>query len=82
MLYGYEKEKDILLKYNCTNLNRYSLVNNNGWTFDLNGNNYDVRHWKNIYGVQVNYWKIDTSADDINIDILNRIVKDLNENCK
>lgn len=52
------KAKQILEKHGATNLDGYVLVNNYGWTFDMNGRRYDARYWANCYGVALDRWGI------------------------
>ena len=73
--------KKMLLKHGATNLNFYMLINNDGFNFELNGVKYDLRHFRNIYGASVNYFKIVSgiNKDDANADELRRIENDANE---
>lgn len=41
----------------------YSLINNYGWTWDRNDKHYDLRHWLNCYGADVDYWSV-TGCDN------------------
>lgn len=36
----------------------YNLVSNYGFKIKLNNQEYDLRHWKNCYGAEVNYWEV------------------------
>ena len=35
------------------------LVNNYGYTFTKGDVKFDLRHWLNVYGEDVNYWSLD-----------------------
>ena len=48
----------MLIDAGCTNVKYYALINNDGYTFVKNGVRYDVRHWLNCYGADVDYWSI------------------------
>ena len=39
------------------NIEGYSLINNYGYTFEIDGTKYDVRYWANCYGVALNRWE-------------------------
>lgn len=36
----------------------YNLVNNHGVTAETDQHSIDIRHWLNLYGVDVDYWDI------------------------
>lgn len=36
----------------------YTLINNEGYTFTKDGIKYDLRHWLNIYGAEVDFWSV------------------------
>ena len=36
----------------------YNLVNNHGMTAETDQSSIDIRHWLNLYGVDVDYWDI------------------------
>lgn len=53
-----KKAKAVLEKHGATNLESYTLINNFGWTFDMDGRRYDARYWANCYGVPLERWEI------------------------
>ena len=53
-----ETREDRLKKYGATNIKRYSLINNYGYTFEINGARFDIRFWANCYGVARDVWEI------------------------
>lgn len=54
----FNKEQE-LRNAGCENVDSYMLVNNYGYTFIKDGIKYDLRHWLNCYGADVNYWSLD-----------------------
>jgi hypothetical protein len=52
------KETELVNGLNLDNLNWYTLISNYGFTFTINDNKFDVRHWLNDYGFEVDYWSI------------------------
>lgn len=48
-----------LIKAGCENVKSYMLVNNYGYTFTKGDVKFDLRHWLNCYGEDVNYWSLD-----------------------
>lgn len=42
----------------CENVDSYMLVNNYGYTFTKGDVKYDLRHWLNCYGEDVDYWDL------------------------
>ena len=52
------KEQD-LRNAGCENVNSYMLVNNYGYTFTKGDVKFDLRHWLNVYGADVDYWSLD-----------------------
>ena len=42
------------------NFKWYSLINNYGYSFDYLDDHFDLRHWLNCYGENVDYWTIYT----------------------
>lgn len=80
------KELEIIQKYGATDIEDYTLVNNDGFTCTLGGARFDARHWRNVYGVDVNYYDItggdalpkDDSAENVWIAI-EAMEKELNE---
>lgn len=67
-----EKIEEMLRQEGAENIRHYSLVSNSGFAFDLNGEHYDLRHWRNVYGCEVDYWSccgneaITAKAEEIN----------------
>lgn len=53
-----KKEKEIILKKGIEITDEYNLVSNYGYKIKLNNQEYDLRHWKNCYGVEVDYWEV------------------------
>lgn len=51
-------EKELLQNAGAENVQGYCLVNNNGYTFNKNGCKYDLRHWLNCYGCDVDYYTL------------------------
>ena len=49
---------EVLAANGATNIEEYSLVNNYGFTFDLDGKKYDARFWANCYGTALNRWEV------------------------
>lgn len=41
------------------NVNSYVLINNEGCTFECGSVKYDLRHWLNCYGCDVDYYTLD-----------------------
>ena len=84
LLSNSNKISDILKKHNCTNIKPYNLVNNSGCTFELNGIEFDARHWKNVYGTNVDYWDISITKDitEESKAVLQQIKQELNDNCR
>ena len=58
--------EEILKKYGATDIKRYTLINNYGYNFSIDGIGYDIRFWANCYGADVNKWQIMpcTKGDD------------------
>ena len=52
------KYEQILEKYGATEIERYSLINNYGYRFKIDGIKYDIRFWANCYGAELNVWRI------------------------
>ena len=49
---------EVLEKYGATNIKGYCLINNYGYTFELDGAEYDARFWANCYGFSPMRWDI------------------------
>ena len=58
MKFEFEKE-EVLEQAGCENVEIYMLVNNYGYTFTKGDVKFDLRHWLNCYGAEVNYWSLD-----------------------
>ena len=54
------RERKILEGFGATNIEGYCLINNYGYTFELDGKRYDARYWANCYGVALNVWRVDS----------------------
>ena len=52
-----------LIEVGAKSVKPYFLVNNAGYTFEKNGLKFDLRHFTNIYGAEVNYWGISAKKD-------------------
>lgn len=50
--------REVLAANGATNIEEYSLVNNYGFVFDLDGKKYDARFWANCYGTALNRWEV------------------------
>ena len=57
-----EKIKAMLESKNVTNIKHYTLVNNSGYTFEYKGVKFDLRHWRNCYGVEMNCYSLMNNA--------------------
>ena len=44
-----EKEISIIKKYGGYNIESYTLISNDGYTFKIGNYSYDARHWRNCY---------------------------------
>ena len=53
----------MLKKLGAKKIEFYVLVNNDGFTFEYEGKRYDLRHWRNVYGVECDFWDC-TNVDD------------------
>lgn len=53
-----KKEKEIIESYEVEIIGAYSLVSNYGYKIKFKNKEYDLRHWLNCYGAEVNYWEI------------------------
>lgn len=58
ILESLKKEKEIIERNNAKIIDTYNLVNNYGYKILFNNNEYDLRHYLNIYGQEVNYWEV------------------------
>lgn len=54
----------LLRRFGATEIKQYYLVSNYGYTFNLNGQKYDVRFWANCYGAYVGRWSGATKEID------------------
>ena len=54
----FNKEQE-LRNAGCENVDSYMLVNNYGYTFTKGDVKFDLRHWLNVYGEDVDYWSLD-----------------------
>ena len=53
-----ESALEVLKRNGATNIEGYCLINNYGYTFELDGKRYDARFWANCYGAALNVWRI------------------------
>lgn len=78
----------IFNEYGCKDISTYSLVNNYGFKFTYNNVTYDLRYWRNCYGVELNYWdaSAESNADNNlvkqNKSIIKEIVTKFNAKCR
>ena len=57
-MFSFNKE-ELLKSIGCEDVKSYMLVNNYGYTFVKSGFKFDLRHWLNCYGADVDYWLLD-----------------------
>ena len=78
-----EIETNIIKKYGGTNIEHYTLINNDGYVFKIGDISLDARHWRNWYGMECNKWLVNVTnynVDDSNIrEAVINIEKELNE---
>lgn len=65
----------IIKKYGGDNIKGYSLINNYGYTFTLDGLRLDLRYWANCYGVALDYWRIHAIGGQKTSDEQKKIIK-------
>lgn len=58
---GVLNELTMLQEIGCTDIERYTLVNNYGYTFTKGGIQYDLRYWNNCYGVYGGGWSVNAT---------------------
>lgn len=58
----YDGQLNYLISMGCSDVKEYCLVNNFGYTFNLDGSRYDLRYWANCYGCELNYWSLDCKS--------------------
>lgn len=51
-------KKEKLKQACCEFIEMYNLINNYGYHFEKNGKRYDLRHWLNCYGEEVDYYTL------------------------
>lgn len=63
-----DKEKEVLKKHGAENVEGYSLINNYGYRYTIDGKKYDSRFWANCYGCALNTWSdgLKEIDDDLN----------------
>lgn len=63
---NYDKEELTLNEIGCNDVKFYMLCNNDGYTFNSKDKTtkYDLRHWANNYGVEVDYWTVSSKAQE------------------
>ena len=73
-----DKIVEILEENGATDINGYSLINNYGYTFMLDGKKCDARYWANCYGCALDRWDVTsiTQGDDGKYIPLGKEVKD------
>ncbi len=71
-------QEKLLIEAGCENVRPYTLINNYGFTFTKNGTKYDLRHWQNVYGAEVDFWDISGLKGAFNtFEAALEIIKDL-----
>ena len=51
------KIEEMLIREGATQIEYYMLINNDGFTFIWkDGNKHDLRHWRNVYGSDCDFW--------------------------
>ena len=53
--------EESLKNVGAENIEAYTLINNHGVKFTKKGVKYDLRHWLNLYGTDVDFWKLSSS---------------------
>lgn len=51
-----DKGQALLERFGATDIKFYSLINNYGYTFRLDGVKHDIRFWANSYGCHIGKW--------------------------
>ena len=51
-------QETALKSVGCKDIERYTLINNYGYSFIKDGVKYDLRNWLNCYGEAVDYWEL------------------------
>ena len=51
-------QEELLKEAGAQEVEHYTLINNDGYTFNKGGKKYDMRHWINMYGGDVDFWSI------------------------
>lgn len=57
-----EQIKKFLKEIGASNIKFYMLVNNDGYRFEYKGIKFDLRHWRNVYGVETNFYSISSNS--------------------
>ena len=79
IIFQSDKVKEMLINYGAYDIKHYLLINNSGFIFYLNGIKYDLRHYRNIYGADVNYYAVlHYDKNDKNADTLRKITNEAN----
>lgn len=53
----------------------YTLINNEGYTFTKHGKKYDLRHWRNVYGAEVDFWSVGGNGTERSCDTFDEAIK-------
>ena len=77
----FQKERDVILQNGFEIIKEYSLVNNDGYIVKINGNKYDLRHWRNVYGASVNFWEI-SRIQEQDKEKITELVNQMNKECR
>ena len=73
------KELNELKALNLNDLEQYSLINNYGFIFTINGLKYDLRHVLNVYGAETDFWTLTTKDKEIGFDTFEEVLETLKE---
>ena len=67
-----DREEKKLQELGFEEVKWYGLINNDGYTFKKNDIKYDLRHWVNCFGAEVNFWSlsgwVDGSRENVKLD--------------
>ena len=66
------KIREALEAMGAKKIEGYVLINNYGYTFELDGVRYDARFWANCYGAYIGLWGVSPEHKEIE-DALNKI---------
>lgn len=72
-------ELNKLKELKLENLEQYSLINNYGFKFTINGLKYDLRHVLNVYGAETDFWTLANKDKKIGFDTFEEVLEALKE---